>query len=226
PARLVGCSWSSSSSQGCLPFTAELTRVVRCLSTSTTLPGSWSMPLGLHSTFQQARNTASAPQPPLVPMLAAPKNSTSCLARPWRSMDSSAMLGMTQSTTLQFHFQPTTSQSLTPPSTHPPSPSSITAPAPGPGLRTASAAAVPTWGPGWPPGRCRLSLLLPGAGGGAGLEPATVGWCGGSCSGHWPASPGPWSPAGCLGKWAEQHLPHRPAKAKPGPLTRGAVVSV
>ncbi|GFH28622.1 hypothetical protein HaLaN_27145 [Haematococcus lacustris] len=38
---------------------------------------------------------------------------------------------------------------------------------PGPGLRTSAAAAVPTWGPGWPPGRCRLSWLLLGAGGGA-----------------------------------------------------------
>ncbi|GFH30696.1 hypothetical protein HaLaN_29594 [Haematococcus lacustris] len=31
----------------------------------------------------------------------------------------------------------------------------------------------------WPPGRCQLSWLLPGAGGGAGSEPATAGWCGG-----------------------------------------------
>ncbi|KAJ9520292.1 hypothetical protein QJQ45_030243 [Haematococcus lacustris] len=91
PARLVGCSWSSSSSHGCWPFTAELTRVVRCSSTGTTLPRSWSVPLGLHTTLQQARSTAAAPHPPPVPMLAAPKNTTSCLARPWRSMDTSAM---------------------------------------------------------------------------------------------------------------------------------------
>ncbi|KAJ9523773.1 hypothetical protein QJQ45_019962, partial [Haematococcus lacustris] len=63
PARLVGSSWFSCSSQGCWPFTAELTRVVRCSSTSTTLPSSWSAPLGLHTTLQQARNTASAPHP-------------------------------------------------------------------------------------------------------------------------------------------------------------------
>ncbi|GFH11418.1 hypothetical protein HaLaN_06911 [Haematococcus lacustris] len=66
----------------------------------------------------------------------------------------------------------------------------ILAPAPDPGLHTASAAAVPTWGPGWPLGRCRLSLLLPDAGGGALLEPATAGWCGGHCLGRWHASPG------------------------------------
>ncbi|GFH21080.1 hypothetical protein HaLaN_18315 [Haematococcus lacustris] len=90
-AGLVGCSWSSSSSHGCWPLSAELARVVRCSSTGTTLPRSWSVPLGLHTTLQQARNTTSAPHPPLVPMLAAPKNTTSCLARPWRSMDTSAM---------------------------------------------------------------------------------------------------------------------------------------
>ncbi|KAL6752833.1 hypothetical protein V8C86DRAFT_2743931, partial [Haematococcus lacustris] len=90
PAHMVGCSWFSSPSHDCLPFTAELTRVVRCSSTSTTLPRSLFEPLGLHSTLQQARSTASAPQPPLVPMPAVPKNTTSCLARPWRSMDSSA----------------------------------------------------------------------------------------------------------------------------------------
>ncbi|KAL6759439.1 hypothetical protein V8C86DRAFT_2575184, partial [Haematococcus lacustris] len=90
PARLEGCSRSSSSSHGYWPLTAELTWVVRCHSTSTTLPRSWSVPLGLHTTFQQARNTASAPQPPLVP-IAAPKNTTSCLEGPWRSMDTSAI---------------------------------------------------------------------------------------------------------------------------------------
>ncbi|KAJ9523122.1 hypothetical protein QJQ45_023887 [Haematococcus lacustris] len=92
PAGLVVYgSWSSSSSHGCLPFTAELTRLVLCSSTSTTLPHSRSVPLGLHTTLQQAHNTASAPQPPPVPMLAAPKNTTSCLACPRRSMDTSAM---------------------------------------------------------------------------------------------------------------------------------------
>ncbi|GFH26286.1 hypothetical protein HaLaN_24413 [Haematococcus lacustris] len=59
--------------------------------------------------------------------------------------------------------------------------------APGPGLRTVSAAAAPIWGPG----KCRLSWLLPGAGGWAGSEPATAGCCGRRCSGHWPALPGP-----------------------------------
>ncbi|KAJ9516644.1 hypothetical protein QJQ45_015186, partial [Haematococcus lacustris] len=69
PAGLVALSVFSSSSQGCLPFTAELTRLVRCSSTSTTLPRSWSVPLGLHTTLRQARSTASAPQPPPVPMV-------------------------------------------------------------------------------------------------------------------------------------------------------------
>ncbi|KAJ9518846.1 hypothetical protein QJQ45_026109 [Haematococcus lacustris] len=91
PAGLVGCSRSSSSSHGYWPCTAELTQVVRCSSISTTLPRSWSVPLGLHTTLQQARSTASAPHPPPVPMLVAPKKTTSCLARPWRSMDTSTM---------------------------------------------------------------------------------------------------------------------------------------
>ncbi|KAL6750711.1 hypothetical protein V8C86DRAFT_2800359, partial [Haematococcus lacustris] len=91
PAGLVALSVFSSTSQGCWPFTAELTRLVRCSSTSTTLPRSWSGPLGLHTTLRQARNTASAPHPPPVPMVAAPKNTTSCLAHPWRFMDNSAM---------------------------------------------------------------------------------------------------------------------------------------
>ncbi|GFH08877.1 hypothetical protein HaLaN_03916 [Haematococcus lacustris] len=91
PAVLVALSVFSSTSQGCLPFTAELTQVVRCSSTSTTLPRRWPAPLGLHTTLQQARNTASAPHPPPVPMLAAPKNTTSCLACPWHSMDTSAV---------------------------------------------------------------------------------------------------------------------------------------
>ncbi|GFH08159.1 hypothetical protein HaLaN_03077 [Haematococcus lacustris] len=44
---------------------------------------------------------------------------------------------------------------------------------------------MPTWGPGWPPGRCRLSWLL--------LVLATA-WCrGGRCPGHWFAPPGLWS---------------------------------
>ncbi|GFH07914.1 hypothetical protein HaLaN_02791 [Haematococcus lacustris] len=91
PAGIVALSVFSSSSHGCLPFTAELTRVVRCSSTSTTLPRRWPAPLGLHTTLQQARSTASAPHPPAVPMPAAPKNTTSCLTCPWRSMDTSAM---------------------------------------------------------------------------------------------------------------------------------------
>ncbi|KAJ9511761.1 hypothetical protein QJQ45_022634, partial [Haematococcus lacustris] len=91
PAGLVALSLSSSSSQGCWPFTAELTRLVRCSSARTTLPRRWPAPLGLHTTLRQARNTASAPQPPAVPMLAAPKNTTSCLACPCRFMDNSAM---------------------------------------------------------------------------------------------------------------------------------------
>ncbi|KAJ9518683.1 hypothetical protein QJQ45_018731, partial [Haematococcus lacustris] len=90
-AGLVALRLLSRLSQGCWPFTAELTRLVRCSSTSTTLPLSWSVPLGLHTTLQQARSTAPAPQPPLVPMPASPKYTTSCLARPWRSMDTSAM---------------------------------------------------------------------------------------------------------------------------------------
>ncbi|KAJ9510978.1 hypothetical protein QJQ45_027796 [Haematococcus lacustris] len=49
---------------GCRPFTAELDLVVRRSSTSTTLPHRWPTPLDLHTTLQQARNTASAPQPP------------------------------------------------------------------------------------------------------------------------------------------------------------------
>ncbi|KAJ9515113.1 hypothetical protein QJQ45_028913, partial [Haematococcus lacustris] len=64
PAGLVALRLFSCLSQGCWPFTAELTRVVRCSSTSTTLPRRWSVPLGLHTTLQQARSTASAPQPP------------------------------------------------------------------------------------------------------------------------------------------------------------------
>ncbi|KAJ9529670.1 hypothetical protein QJQ45_014402 [Haematococcus lacustris] len=71
-------------SQGCWPFTAELTRLVRCSSTSTTLSQRRSVPLGLHITLQQARSTASAPQ---------------------------AWLHMAQSTILPLHSQPTTSQS-------------------------------------------------------------------------------------------------------------------
>ncbi|GFH11490.1 hypothetical protein HaLaN_06994 [Haematococcus lacustris] len=90
-AGLVALSVFSSSSQGCWPFTAELTRLVRCISTSITLSRSCSVPLGLHTTLQQARNTASAPHAPRVPMPAAPKNTTSCLACPWHSMDTSAM---------------------------------------------------------------------------------------------------------------------------------------
>ncbi|GFH26652.1 hypothetical protein HaLaN_24831, partial [Haematococcus lacustris] len=85
---------------------------------------------------------------------------------------------MAQSTTLSPYAIPPLPE--TPP-IHPPSPARITAPAPGPELRTASAAAVPTWGPAWPPGRCRLSLLLPSAGGGAWLVLANAGWCGGHC---------------------------------------------
>ncbi|KAJ9510400.1 hypothetical protein QJQ45_015866 [Haematococcus lacustris] len=49
---------------GCRPFTAELDLLVRRSSTSTTLPHRWPTPLDLHTTLQQARNTASAPQPP------------------------------------------------------------------------------------------------------------------------------------------------------------------
>ncbi|KAJ9531789.1 hypothetical protein QJQ45_021938 [Haematococcus lacustris] len=74
----------------CWLFTAELTRLVRNSSTGTTLPYRWAVPLGLHTTLQQARSTASAPQPPLVPMPAAPRKTTSCSTRSWRSMDTSA----------------------------------------------------------------------------------------------------------------------------------------
>ncbi|KAJ9533268.1 hypothetical protein QJQ45_018395, partial [Haematococcus lacustris] len=88
---LVALRLTRCLSQGCWPFTAELTRLVRCSTTSTTLPRHWSVPLGLHTTLQQARNTASAPHPPLLPMPAAPKNTTSCLARPCRLMDTAAM---------------------------------------------------------------------------------------------------------------------------------------
>ncbi|GFH14220.1 hypothetical protein HaLaN_10236 [Haematococcus lacustris] len=91
PAGLVALRLFSCLSQGCWPFTAELTRLVRCSSTSTTLPRSWSVPLGLHTTLRQARNTASAPHPPAVPMVAAPKNTTSCLARQWRFKDNCAI---------------------------------------------------------------------------------------------------------------------------------------
>ncbi|KAJ9510625.1 hypothetical protein QJQ45_027494 [Haematococcus lacustris] len=63
-AGLVALRLLSQLSQGCLPFTAELTRLVLCSSTSTTLPRRWSVPLGLHTTLQQARSTASAPHPP------------------------------------------------------------------------------------------------------------------------------------------------------------------
>ncbi|KAJ9510491.1 hypothetical protein QJQ45_015954 [Haematococcus lacustris] len=80
-AGLVALRLFSCRSHGCWSFTAKLTRLVRCSSTSTTMPRRWSMPLGLHTTLQQARSTASALQPPLVPMPAAPKNTTSCLRR-------------------------------------------------------------------------------------------------------------------------------------------------
>ncbi|KAJ9532985.1 hypothetical protein QJQ45_018084 [Haematococcus lacustris] len=87
-AGLVALRLLSLLSQGCWPFTDELTRVVRYSSTSTTLPRRWSVPLGLHTTLQQARSTASAPQPPLVPMVAAPKNTTNCLLGPNDTEDS------------------------------------------------------------------------------------------------------------------------------------------
>ncbi|KAJ9520157.1 hypothetical protein QJQ45_030077 [Haematococcus lacustris] len=88
---LVALRLFSWLSQGCWPYTGELTRLMQCSSTRTTLPRRWSVPLGLHTTFQQACSAASAPQPPRVPMPAAPKSTTSCLARLWRFMDTSAI---------------------------------------------------------------------------------------------------------------------------------------
>ncbi|KAJ9529772.1 hypothetical protein QJQ45_014550, partial [Haematococcus lacustris] len=114
-AGLVALRLFSCLSQGCWPFTAELTRVVRCSYTSTILPHRWSVPLGLHTTLQQARSTASAPHPP--PMPAAPKNITSCLAPPWRFMDNSAMSSSSCSHAHKAHtcfLQPSITRLATP----------------------------------------------------------------------------------------------------------------
>ncbi|GFH23832.1 CULLIN_2 domain-containing protein [Haematococcus lacustris] len=75
----------SSAVNGQQPCEAELDKL------SATRPAGWKPPEGQVEPRLQARNTASAPQPPAVPMTAAPKNTTSSLAHPWRFMDNSAI---------------------------------------------------------------------------------------------------------------------------------------